>query len=185
MGNAAGDEPQVMLPPYSVRLKPHDPRWADQAGQEAARLLAAAGPAILSVHHIGSTSIPGIVAKPIVDLMGIAPDLPTLESARPRIEGLGYAWHGEYGLTGRRYCTISDPDSGMRRFHLHCYAEGDGSIRRHLAFRDYLRARPEEADAYATMKQGCAAAHPEDSNAYTECKDKWIKRAEREALKSF
>ena len=174
-----------MLPPYAVQLFSHDPAWADQAQREGARLLEAAGSAITSVHHIGSTSIPGILAKPIIDLMGIGPDLGAIEGARPRLEALGYEWHGEYGLEGRRYCTLTDKATGLRRFHLHCYAEGDRSILRHLAFRDYLRARPGEAHDYERMKQGCAAKHPADSNAYTACKDRWITRVEAEALKSF
>lgn len=174
----------AMLPPYEVRLLPHDPQWAEQASQEETRILAAVWPAIMEMHHVGSTAIPGIAAKPIIDLVGVTPALQTLEAARPRIEALGYAWHGEYGLEGRRFCTLSDPGSGLRKFHLHCYADGDHSIRRHLAFRDHLRARPAIAEAYQQMKRDCAAKHPNDSNAYTQCKDHWIKQVEAEALKS-
>jgi GrpB-like predicted nucleotidyltransferase (UPF0157 family) len=174
-----------MLPPYAVRLLPHDPAWAEQANREETRILEAVWPAIIEMHHVGSTSIPGIAAKPIIDLVGVGPDLETIEAARPRIEALGYEWHGEYGLEGRRFCTLSDPTTGLRRFHLHCYASGDHSIHRHLAFRDYLRARPEMAKAYQQMKVDCAAKHPKDSNAYTACKDRWIKKTEAEALKHY
>jgi GrpB-like predicted nucleotidyltransferase (UPF0157 family) len=174
-----------MLPPYAVRLLPHDPDWADQANREEARILEAVWPAIIEMHHVGSTAIPGIAAKPIIDLVGVGPDLNTIEAARPKIEALGYEWHGEYGLEGRRFCTLSEPVTGLRKFHLHCYAAGDHSIHRHLAFRDYLRARPAMAKAYQQMKEDCAAKHPQDSNAYTMCKDCWIKKTEAEALKHY
>jgi GrpB-like predicted nucleotidyltransferase (UPF0157 family) len=182
---AASDHNRTMLPPYAVRLLPHDPHWAEQASLEEARILKAIWPAIIEMHHVGSTSIPGIAAKPIIDLVGVSPNLETLEGARPGLEALGDAWHGEYGVEGRRFCILTDPHSGLRKFHLHCYADGNLSIRRHLAFRDHLRARPEVAEAYQRMKQECAAKHPDDSNAYTECKDRWIKQVEAEALKYY
>ena len=165
--------------PSEVILQRHDEGWRPVVEAEAGRLLAASD-ALVAVHHIGSTAIPGIMAKPVIDLLGIVTDLPRLDWQRRAIEALGYDWRGEYGLAGRRYCTRSD--GAGRRFHLHCYEDGDPAVARHLAFRDYLRACPEVATAYEQEKLRCAALHHADGHSYTDCKSAWIRRVEQEAL---
>ncbi len=169
-------------PPIPVELSPHDPRWAENARAESAALAIALGAILRVVHHIGSTAIPGIRAKPILDLLPIAASLPELDDRRAAIEALGYQWWGEFGLPGRRYCTKSDPVTGRRLVQLHFYAAGSPEIARHLAFRDYLRARPEIAEAYDREKARCQRLHPDNSLTYNDCKSAWIRRIQAEAL---
>jgi len=171
-----------MPPPIPVELWPHDPAWAETAGKEAGRLAALLGDDLVAVHHAGSTAIPGIKAKPIVDLLPVVADLAALDRARAGIEALGYRWWGEYGLPGRRYGTLDDPATGRRLVQLHCYADGSPEIARHVAFRDYLRAYPAVARAYEADKERCRALHPADSHAYSDCKGDFIQQLERNAL---
>ena len=171
-----------MPPTIPVELREYDPVWSIQAQDEAMRIATAVGGVVIAVHHIGSTAIPGIRAKPILDLMPVVVDLEEFEKARSTIEGLGYAWWGEYGLPGRRYCTWDDPPTGLRKIQLHSYECGSPEISRHLAFRDYLRARPDLAREYEAEKCRCQALNPLDSHAYSDCKNAWIRRIEANAL---
>jgi GrpB-like predicted nucleotidyltransferase (UPF0157 family) len=98
------------------------------------------------------------------------------------LEALGYRWRGEYGLSGRRYCTLTAADTGERRVNFHSYASGDPSIHRHLAFRDYLRASPGLAAEYERLKLDCAIRNAASIDDYCDCKDAWIKRVEGEAV---
>lgn len=171
-----------MLKPVSVRLVPHDPQWAEQARAEARALAAALGRNLLTVHHVGSTAIPGIVAKPVLDLMPVVASLAALDLQREAMETLGYQWRGESGLPGRRYCTRSDPATGRRLIQAHAYEDGSFEIARHLAFRDYLREHLDIAAAYEFEKLRCRDLHPEDKHAYSNCKSDWIRGIETEAL---
>jgi GrpB-like predicted nucleotidyltransferase (UPF0157 family) len=173
----------IMTPPLRVELHPHSPLWAAMAAAERARLQLALGPALLTVHHIGSTSIPGIRAKPIIDLIPVASDLASLDRVLPLIAALGYECLGEFGLPGRRYCRRDDPATGGRAFQLHCYAAGSPEIDRHVAFADYLRAHPGIARDYETEKLRAAALHPGDTHAYGDAKSGWIKSVEQDALR--
>ncbi|MBM3583681.1 MAG: GrpB family protein [Alphaproteobacteria bacterium] len=101
-------------PPIAVRLVPHDPRWADRAAAETARLVANMGDSIVRLHHIRSTPIPGIAARPILDLLPEVHDLAVLGQAAPVLRRAGYDAWGEAGIPGRRYMTRDHPATGAR-----------------------------------------------------------------------
>lgn len=166
----------------AVELVPHRAEWAEMAASESARLKEALGHLLITVHHIGSTAIPGIMAKPIVDLIPLVTDIEALDAAAPKLEALGYEYCGEFGIAGRRYCRLTDPVTGKRTFQLHCYQPDAAEFPRHLAFRDYLRAHPALAREYEAEKLRAAALHPDDVLAYNGAKNDWIQRTERAAL---
>lgn len=132
------------------------------------------GGTILAVHHIGSTAIPGIQAKPIIDLLAVVDDLGALDERRAQMEALGYEVMGEFGIPGRRYFR-KDNAAGARTHQIHAFEEGSPQIERHLAFRDFMRAHPGHAREYETLKQQLAALHPLDISSYADGKDAFIR----------
>lgn len=172
-----------MLPPFPVVLAAYNPDWPHMADRYAEQLQVL-GSTLVTVHHIGSTAVPGLIAKPIIDLIPLVTDLSELDSARGRVESLGYSWHGEYGIPERRYCTLSS-ETGHRVVQLHFFMSGSPHATRHIAFRDYLRSHPDAAAAYADEKRRSRDLHPNDSHAYTDQKDGWIRRTEATALAWF
>lgn len=158
----------------------YDPAWPVRAVQVSARLRAAIGEALITVEHFGSTAVPGLPAKPVLDLMPIVSELTALDRRRPQVEAIGYAWYGEYGIAGRRFCTLTE--NGIRRVHVHCFEDGSPEIHRHLAFRDYMRAHSDRARAYAEEKQRAADLHPDNSTAYNLEKWAWVEHEEARAL---
>jgi GrpB-like predicted nucleotidyltransferase (UPF0157 family) len=164
----------------AVSLVASDPTWPAQAAAEADRLAQAVGAPLVNVHHIGSTAISGIRAKPTIDLLPLVNNLAALDLREAAVRQLGYDWRGAFGLEGRRFCSLTV--DGARRFNVHFYEAGAPAVARHLAFRDYLRAHPQEARAYEAEKIRAAALSPDDTLAYNDHKNDWIKACERRAL---
>ena len=164
----------------TIVVVPYDPAWADDFEAAASALRDAFGAAAVAIHHIGSTSIRGLAAKPIVDLLVEATTLADVDDAAPAIERLGYEAMGAYGIDGRRYFRRTRAD-GTRTHHVHAFVAGSEQARRHLRFRDYLRAHPDRAAAYGAMKQQLAAAHADDPEAYMDGKDAFIRAIDADA----
>lgn len=165
--------------PWSVNVVPYDPAWPRMFQQESGVLSSALGSEMVAIHHIGSTAIPGISAKPIIDVLVDVADIEKIDRLNPEMERLGYVPHGEFGIPGRRYLT---KDCGSTRtHHVHIFQTGDPEIARHLAFRDYLIAQPDEAQAYSRVKEELARQFPNDRDAYQDGKDAFIKEMDRRA----
>ena len=163
-------------------IAPADAGWPALAQRECDRWRAADLPGLLRIHHIGSTSVPSMPAKPVLDLLPEFQSLDALDAARPGNEGLGYVWLGEFGLAGRRYCRLDHPETGKRAVQAHAYVQGSPEITRHLVFRDALRGNASLRAGYASVKGKCAALHPGDARGYGDCKADWIQKVEARAL---
>jgi GrpB-like predicted nucleotidyltransferase (UPF0157 family) len=164
-----------------VEVVPHDPNWTVWFEQEAQALRKALGDNNATVHHIGSTAVPGIAAKPIIDLLLEVHSLVWLDANSLQVIALGYEGLGECGIPGRRYVRKSD-DRGIRTHQIHAFEVGSPGAARHLAFRDYLRAHPEVAAEYSLLKQGLAVSCQHQIEAYMAGKDPFIKHHEKRAL---
>ncbi|QYJ06735.1 GrpB family protein [Qipengyuania flava] len=158
---------------------PHDSDWRAQFLAEQRLIAAALNIAPACIHHVGSTAIPQIYAKPIIDILVEVEDVAALD-ARSAMRALGYRARGENGIPGRRYFTKHRSD-GLRSHHVHCFERGSPGAIRHLAFRDYLRAHPERAQTYSKIKQE-ALEFGLLGDSYIGAKASFVEAAERDAL---
>ena len=163
-----------------ITLVPHDPSWAAAFEREAAAIRAALGDVPITLHHIGSTAIPGIVAKPVIDILGVVTRIEELDVHGHRLVSLGYEAMGEFGIPGRRYFR-KDSSDGVRTHQVHTFGAGSPEIQRHIDFRDYLRAFPDAAADYAALKRGLAARSGADIVRYADAKTEFVRDIERRA----
>ena len=180
-----------------VRLVPHQPEWKEMFEQEKTRILAAIDKAvedryivfdheiIVDCQHIGSTAIPGIVTKPIIDIgMAVTRFEEGYALVKP-LEQLGYVYHGENGVPHRHYFDYGDPCT----MHLHVFGQDSEEWQNHILFRDFLIRHPELAKQYEQLKMELAEMFRTNRENYTDGKAEFIQkmiaqaRAEQEAAK--
>lgn len=155
----------------TIVVVPYDEKWPDAFNAERLRIQAVAGEVVKAIHHMGSTSVPGLPAKPVIDILLEVSDINELDKYNSVMNHAGYIARGENGIPRRRYFT----KGGDRRSHqLHAFATGDEEIVRHLAFRDYLRKNSEIAETYAKLKRAAASLCRNDAKYYSELKAEFI-----------
>jgi len=164
----------------AVVVMPHDVRWKAEFASESRLVARCLGEDVIATHHIGSTSIAGIFAKPIIDLLIEVSDVHAVDSCNEAMELAGYESMGEFGIPGRRYFR-KDDEGGVRSHQVHVFQSGDPELQRHLDFRDFMLAHPAIAQEYSDLKRALALAHPEDSDAYMDGKDAFIRGVDERA----
>lgn len=163
-----------------VEVVPPNPDWPQQFAQAAQEIATILGDRVVQIHHIGSTSIPGIYAKPIIDLLVEVDDIDAVDAFNGAMAAIGYEALGEFGIPGRRYFRRDDAD-GFRTHNAHTFATHSPEVERHLTFRDFMIAHPDHAHAYSALKQRLAAQFPTDIEGYMDGKDSFIKDMDQRA----
>ena len=164
--------PSLGLASGTVRVVPYDPAWPALFVAEAARIapFLAAHRLTLELEHTGSTAVPGLSAKPILDLLGGWVHAAERDAAIVALEAAGYEYRGEQGIPGRDFFRRGEP----RQYHLHLTHVGSAFWDDHRTFRDYLRATPAAAAAYAALKEALAARYPTDRERYIDGKANFV-----------
>jgi GrpB-like predicted nucleotidyltransferase (UPF0157 family) len=156
-----------------VRLVPPDPSWPARFEKERAALEAAIGEWVCGgVQHVGSTAVPHLEAKPIIDILVGVRDLEAGRACFDPLARLGYLYAPYLAEEMHWFCK---PHPARRTHHLHLVPIGSQRYRDEITFRDWLRANPELANRYAALKRELAKLHPDDRDAYTEAKGAFVR----------
>jgi GrpB-like predicted nucleotidyltransferase (UPF0157 family) len=155
----------------SLILEEYNPRWPELFDNLRLRMSTLLDGMPAAIEHIGSTAVPGLLAKPVIDidlLLRAATDLPLVVS---KLASLGYAHRGDLGITGRE--AFRAPPNDLPH-HLYVCPPGSLEYKRHILFRDYLRSHLEEAKTYARLKRELARKFGDDRDAYTQGKSSFV-----------
>jgi GrpB-like predicted nucleotidyltransferase (UPF0157 family) len=165
----------------AIRIVEHDPQWPERAREELARVAEALGPIAVRLEHVGSTSVPGLGAKPIVDMQVSVVDIERQDDYVGPLEGLGYLFAPDPAFPDYHY--FAKPHARPRTHHLHVCEHGSHQELRHVAVRDFLRAHPDEAARYEELKRELVRRHPQDRLAYVAGKDSFMVELEARAVR--
>jgi GrpB-like predicted nucleotidyltransferase (UPF0157 family) len=167
-----------------VEVVNYDPRWPTLFDEEAKRLRAALDPSLISgLEHFGSTAVPGLSAKPIIDILIAVRSLADAQTSFVEaLRKLDYVYWADNPKKDRMFFVKGMPPFGSRRSHHVHVTETHGEMWQRLAFRNYLRAHPGEAEIYEQLKRRLATEHQTDREAYTDAKSAYIESVMRKAI---
>lgn len=161
-----------------MEVVPYSEEWPVEYEKESKAIKDLFNDEIINIYHVGSTSIPGIYAKPVIDILVEVKDIEMVDSFNISMENIGYTCVGEGGIPGRRYFYKG---GNKRTHHVHMFKTGSEEISRHLNFRDYMIAHPEEAKDYEELKKQLADKFKYNSEGYVSGKDAFIKDIDKKA----
>lgn len=156
----------------TIKVEPYNPDWPKSFILEAEEITTIISEELVSIFHIGSTAIPGLSAKPIIDVLVEVRDIEKVDGFNEVFIQRGYLPRGEFGISGRRF--IIKGDEVNRTHHIHFFEVGNPRIMEHLNFRDYLITHPEEAKVYGRLKEALAKRYPHDIEEYMARKNELI-----------
>ena len=158
-----------------IIVLPYDEQWKHDFLQIKAELTNALGQLAIEIEHVGSTSVQGLSAKPIIDIDVVIKDYSELENVISALGKIGYQHKGNLGITGREAFKYEGKDH-LRKHHLYVCPEDSQELRRHIAFRDYLKTHPDAVREYSRIKAEGAELYPDDIDRYIEHKSSFIEK---------
>lgn len=150
----------------------YDQNWITRFEAEAANLRKVLKGGLISIEHIGSTSVPGLAGKPTIDILAVIEAIGKTDQFVSKLESIGYKDLGQYVMEGSRLFVKEEDNT--RLVNLHLYSQGHPHIGEMLGLRDYLRSHPEVVEEYTNLKRGLVEKYPDDYGSYRVYKDEWM-----------
>ena len=161
-----------------VGIVSYDPNWKDMYKEESEKIKNVLSDIIIDIHHVGSTAIPGIKAKPVIDILVEVKDIEAVDRYNYKMKDLGYEVMGEYGIPKRRFFRKGENN---RTHHIHIFQVENEEIERHINFKEYLIAHPDKAREYSKLKEKLANKYTHGVEYYTNGKGDFIKEIDKKA----